>query len=207
MTTTCPVCGSECRIQGDPASVTRWYEPAGQGQLDVANQRITELEAKLRGMTTTMQHWRGLAGQMTEARDALLGEEGVLREALEAEMSHTRERIESVTAGLVNIQRHRDAWRRYATQGGPKPGDYVEDAPALASGAGAKEAAVIEAVVPDQTAAIVQQVTAAMHQPAITTDSMMEVVRAAVEWASGDHVTATKERRLMAAVAIYQEGC
>lgn len=29
--TTCPVCGTQCRIAGDPTSVTRWYEPVMQG--------------------------------------------------------------------------------------------------------------------------------------------------------------------------------
>lgn len=33
---TCPVCGTQCRIAGDPSSVTRWYEPVGQAELDAA---------------------------------------------------------------------------------------------------------------------------------------------------------------------------
>lgn len=61
MTTTCPVCGTACNIMGDPASVTRWYEPLGQ----------MELESKIHGMTATMQQWRNLAGQMTDERNTL----------------------------------------------------------------------------------------------------------------------------------------
>lgn len=34
--TTCPVCGTPCNIMGDPASVTRWYEPLGQGVIEAA---------------------------------------------------------------------------------------------------------------------------------------------------------------------------
>lgn len=37
---TCPVCGMQCRIMGDPSSVTRWYEPVVQAENELEQSRV-----------------------------------------------------------------------------------------------------------------------------------------------------------------------